>query len=60
MAERDELTSSQLYDMFREKYPEVIISTNMIKRVRRELGWVAKRTRYCAMIVVTNKDERVK
>ena len=62
MAENDELTSSQLYDMFREKYPAVSISICMIKRVRRELhvGWVAKRTRYCAMIAKVNKDKRVK
>ena len=46
MAENDELT---------EKYPEVSVSISMIKRVRRELGWVAKRTRYCAMIAEANK-----
>ena len=61
MAENDELTSSQLFDMFREKYPEVSISISTIKRVRRELhvGWVAKRTRHCAMTTEVNKEKRV-
>ena len=45
--------------MFREKYPEVSISISTIKRVRRELGWVAKRTRHCAMITEVNKENRV-
>ena len=60
MAGNDELTTLQLYDMFREKYPEVSISISMIKRVRRELGWVAKHRRYCAMIAEAKKDNRVK
>ena len=29
----------------------------MIKRVRRELGWAAKRTRYCAMIAEAKRAE---
>ena len=59
MAENDELTSSQLYNMFQEQYPEISVSISTIKRVRRELGWVAKRTRYCAMIAERNKEKRV-
>ena len=59
MAENDELTSSQLYNMFQEQYPEVSVSISMIKRVRRELGWVAKRTRYCAMIAERNESTKV-
>ena len=59
MAENDELTSLQLYNMFEEKYPEVSISISTIKQARRELGWVAKRTRYCAMIAERNKEKRV-
>ena len=59
MAENNELTSSQLYNAFRVKYLEVSISISTIKRVRRELGWVAKRTRYCAMIAERNKEKRV-
>ena len=42
-----------------EKYPEVSISISTIKRVRRELGWVAKRIRYCAMTTEVNKEKRV-
>ena len=49
MAENNELTSLQLYNLFKEKYPEVSASISTIKRARRELGWVAKRTEYCAM-----------
>ena len=59
IAENDVLTSLQLYNMFEEKYPEVSISISTINRVRRELGWVAKRTRYCAMIAERNKEKRV-
>ena len=61
MAENDELTSSQLYNVFtcKEMYPEVSVSISTIKRARRELGWVAKRTRYCAMTVERNKEKRV-
>ena len=30
-----------------------------MKQVRRKLGWVAKHTRYCAMITERNKEKRV-
>ena len=59
MVENDELTGWQLYKIFKEKYLGVSISISMMKRVRRELGWVAKLTRYCAMIAERNKEKRV-
>ena len=59
MAENNELTSSQLYNVFKEKYPEVSASISTIKRARRELGWVAKRTGYCVIIAERNKEKRV-
>ena len=59
MTENDKLTSSQLFNLFKEKYPEISISISTIKRAKRELGWVSKRTRYCAMIAERNKEKRV-
>ena len=40
MAENNKLTSSQLFNLFKEKYPEVSISISTIKRARRELAGV--------------------
>ena len=45
--------------MFQEQYPEVSVSISTIKWMRRELGWVVKRTRYCVMIAERNKEKRV-
>lgn len=59
MVENDELTSGQLYRMFNNAYPDVDVSLSTVKRARRELGWIGKRTRYCALISENNKDKRV-
>ena len=45
--------------MLKAKYPSVDVSESTIKRTRKELGWVAKRTRYCALISEKNRDARV-
>ena len=59
MADNDQLTSRQLYRMLEEAYPCIDISISTLKRARRELGWVGKRTRYCALISENNKEKRV-
>ena len=59
MAADQELSITKLYRFFREKYPEVSVSESTVKRARRELGWVAKKTRYCALISDKNKAARL-
>ena len=59
MANDDELTSTQLYKKLLESYPESRASCSTVVRARRDLGWVCKRTRYCAMISANNKDKRL-
>ena len=58
MVENDQLTSRQLHHLLQEAFPGVEVSISTIKRARRELGWVGKRTRYCALIS-DNKEKRV-
>ena len=60
MAENKELTSRQLFHKLLEEFPGVKTSISAVKRARRELGWISKRTRYCAMISESNKDKRLK
>ena len=60
MAENKELTSRQLYQKLLEEFPGVKTSISSVKRARRELGWVCKRSRYCALITETNKEKRLK
>ena len=59
MAENDQLTSRQLHQSHQEAFPGVEVSISTIKRAERELGWVGKRTRYCALISDNNKEKRV-
>ena len=60
MAENDELSVSRLHSMLKEEFPELVVSESTVKRARRELGWVAKKTRYCALISDSNKEKRLK
>ena len=51
MADIDELPAPKLTSLLKEKYPELAnVSLSTVKRARRELGWVAKKTRYCALV----------
>ena len=59
MTNDNELTSRQLFSLFSTKYPEVQVSISTIKRVRKHLGWVSKKTRYCALIREVNKEKRL-
>ena len=62
MAKNDQLTSSQLHQVLREAYPELEVCVSTVKRARRELGWIWKKTRYCALISETTTwcKERIK
>ena len=59
MSENDELTAVKLHAMLREQFPDVSVSESTVKRAKRELGWVAKKTRYCALISEVNQEKRV-
>lgn len=56
MTADNELTSRQLFSRFCASYPEVQVS---ISTVKRHLGWISKKTRYCALIQDVNKEKRL-
>ncbi len=58
MAENTELTSRQLQRKI-EEFPNVQASLSTVMRARRYLGWVCKKTRYCALIREENKQKRL-
>ena len=59
MTEDNQLTSRQLYSLFSAEYPEMQILISTLKRARRHLGWISKKTRYCALIREVNKEKRL-
>ena len=59
MAENNDLSSRQLYAAFKTAYPSTEASLSTIKRVRRDLGWTMKRTRYCQLISEVNKEKKI-
>lgn len=59
MADNDELSISKLHSILMEEFPDLSVSQSTVKRARRELGWVAKKTRYCALISDANKEKRL-
>ena len=59
MTADNELTSRQLFFLFRAIYPDVQVSISTIKRARQHLGWISKKTRYCALIREVNKEKRL-
>jgi len=50
MSKNDELTARMLQDILKEKYRGIVVSISTIKRVRKELGWVATKPHYCQLI----------
>ena len=60
MAANTELTSSQLHKLIQEQFPHITVSVSTVKRARRHMGWVCKRTRYCALIQEVDKEKRLK
>ena len=59
MAQNTDLSSRQLYAMFKTTYPSIEASLSTVKRARRDLGWTMKRTRYCQLISDVNKEKRM-
>ena len=59
MSQDDELSCPKLHILLKEAFPDLEVSMTTVKRARRELGWVAKKTRYCALISSNNQEKRV-
>ena len=59
MAANNELTSRQLFSLFTDEYPEVQISISTVKRARKHLGWISKKTTYYALVWEANKEQRL-
>ena len=59
MTADNELTLRQLFFLFRATYPDVQVSISTIKLARQHLGWISKKTRYCALIREVNKEKRL-
>ena len=61
MAENNDYTSRQLHSALMSQHPDLHdISVSTIKRARVSLGWISKKTRYCALISNCNQEKRVK
>ena len=56
---RCELTGINLQRMLKEEFPDMSVSRSTVKGAKHELGWVVKKTRYCALISENNKKKRV-
>ena len=59
MASNPELTETQLAALIQDQFPSLKPSISTVKRARKELGWVSKKTRYCALISEVNCAKRV-
>ena len=59
LAVNSDLTSTQLHQRMKERFPTVSVSLSTVKRARRTLGWICKKTRYRAMIRDVNKEKRL-
>ena len=59
MTENPELTGTQLADALRACFPNLNVSISTVKRTRRELGWISKKARYCALISEADRAKRV-
>lgn len=54
MAEKDELTACQLRDLVEDWWLETKASLSTYKRVRKDLGWIETRPKYCQLIREAN------
>ena len=59
MKDNDECTGRQLHELLLERWPNLSVSIDTIKRERRALGWVASKPKYCQWIRDRNKQKRV-
>lgn len=49
-SENDELTARQARSLLMERWPELRVSIQTIKRIRKQMGWVATRPHYCQLL----------
>lgn len=60
VANNVDMTSRQLHSALLAEYPDLeSVSVSTVKRARLRLGWISKRTRYCALISERNQEKRV-
>ena len=59
MAENDELTTRDLTDLLRGKYPDLKVSQATVARQRSDLGWTKTSPRYCQLIRTVNMEKRM-
>ena len=52
MAENDKLTSRQVRGLLVREWPDIDVSISTIKRIRKQLGWIPTRPKYCQLIRV--------
>ena len=57
MASDDELTTKKLRDKLLETFPGLNVSVSTVKRAHVELGWMAKKTRYGALVSESNQEK---
>ena len=55
----DEYSARKLHERLLERWPDLNVSITTIKRMKRKLGWVATRPKYCQVIRDANKQKRL-
>ena len=55
MVENDELSSRQLHQRLEDRWQGLWVSLQTVRRVRKHLGWVCTRPKYCQLIHEVNK-----
>lgn len=48
--DNDEMTARQARSLLVEKWPNLQVSIPTIKRIRKQMGWVATRPHYCQLL----------
>ena len=59
MEKNDEITARKMHELLVERWPHLNISLSTIKRIKRNLGWVVTRPKYCQLIRDVNKQKRL-
>ena len=59
LRESDELTAHQLRELLYIHWPGLNVSISTVKRVRRSLGWVTSRPKYCQIVRELNMEKRL-
>ena len=59
MKENDECTATQLHVLLLDKWLNLEVSIDTIKRERRLLGWVASKPKYCQWVRGGNMEKRL-